>query len=60
MRLTDLPDTGTFELTTTGRRSGRTRTVEIWFVRVDGGVHVVRTPGPRDWLANLRVNPQVP
>lgn len=54
MELADLPETGTLDLSTVGRRSGATRTVEIWFVRADGAVHVVGTPGPRHWLANIR------
>ncbi|AKT51873.1 nitroreductase family deazaflavin-dependent oxidoreductase [Arsenicicoccus sp. oral taxon 190] len=58
MRLEDLPATGTCDLTTIGRRSGTERTVEIWFVRVDGAVHVVGTPGPRSWIANLRADPR--
>jgi deazaflavin-dependent oxidoreductase (nitroreductase family) len=57
--LTDLPDTGTFELTTLGRRSGQPRTVEIWFVRSGGVVHVTGTPGSRHWLANVRAHPGV-
>jgi deazaflavin-dependent oxidoreductase (nitroreductase family) len=53
----DLPATGTCELSTRGRRSGRSRRVEIWYVVVDGQVLLTGTPGPRDWLANLRVQP---
>jgi deazaflavin-dependent oxidoreductase (nitroreductase family) len=53
-----LAATGTCELTTTGRRSGRPRRVEIWYVVVDGRVVVTGTPGPRDWLANLRAHPR--
>lgn len=51
------PQTGTVELTTTGRRSGRAHRIEIWYVVLDGVVHLVGSPGPRDWLANLRVRP---
>lgn len=49
--------TGTCDLTTVGRRSGRQRRVEIWYVVVDGRIFVTGTPGPRSWLANLRSNP---
>ena len=49
-----LPLTGTCELTTLGRRSGRPRRVEIWYVVVDGQIVVTGTPGARHWLANLR------
>jgi deazaflavin-dependent oxidoreductase (nitroreductase family) len=47
----------TIDITTTGRKSGRPRRVEIWFHRVDGRVYITGTPGKRDWLANLRQNP---
>jgi deazaflavin-dependent oxidoreductase (nitroreductase family) len=49
--------TGTCDLTTVGRRSGRRRRVEIWYVVVDGLIAVTGTPGTRNWLANLRENP---
>jgi deazaflavin-dependent oxidoreductase (nitroreductase family) len=57
MAVLDLPATGTCELSTRGRRSGRTRRVETWYVVVDGHVVLTGTPGARDWLANLRVHP---
>ena len=50
--------TGTCDLTTVGRRSGRRRRVEIWYVVVDGRIAVTGTPGARHWLANLRGNPE--
>lgn len=50
--------TGTCDLTTVGRRSGRRRRVEIWYVVVDGRIAVTGTPGARHWLANLRENPE--
>ena len=49
----------TCEITTTGRRSGQPRRVEIWYFLVDGRVYLTGTPGPRDWLANLRVRPEL-
>jgi deazaflavin-dependent oxidoreductase (nitroreductase family) len=52
----DLPLTGTCDLSTMGRRSGRWRRVEIWYVIVDGRMVVTGTPGARHWLANLRAN----
>jgi deazaflavin-dependent oxidoreductase (nitroreductase family) len=52
-----LPQTGTCDLSTVGRRSGRWRRVEIWYVVVDGELVVTGTPGARDWLANLRTTP---
>lgn len=41
-------------MSSVGRRSGRMRRVEIWYVVVDGRIVVTGTPGPRHWLANLR------
>jgi deazaflavin-dependent oxidoreductase (nitroreductase family) len=52
-----LPATGSCDLSTIGRRSGRPRRVEIWYVVVDGRVVVTGTPGARHWLANLREHP---
>lgn len=43
----------TIDITTTGRRSGRPRTIEIWFLAIDDRVFITGTPGPRDWYANL-------
>lgn len=54
-----LPPTGTCEVSTLGRRSGRTRRVEIWYVVVDGKIVLTGTPGARHWLANLREHPEV-
>lgn len=53
-----LPPTGTCEVSTLGRRSGRTHRVEIWYVVVDGTVVLTGTPGARHWLANLRDHPE--
>lgn len=53
-----LPPTGTCEVSTLGRRSGRTRRVEIWYVVVDGKIVLTGTPGARHWLANLREHPE--
>jgi deazaflavin-dependent oxidoreductase (nitroreductase family) len=55
----DLPATGTCEVSTVGRRSGRARRVEIWYVVVDGQIVLTGTPGPRSWLANMRTHPAV-
>lgn len=56
MDLSHLGRTGTCDLTTTGRRSGRPVRVEIWYVVVDGTFLVTGTPGIRNWLANLRAD----
>jgi deazaflavin-dependent oxidoreductase (nitroreductase family) len=46
------------DITTTGRRSGQARRIEIWYHRVDGRYYITGTPGrPRDWYANLVAHP---
>ncbi len=46
------------DITTTGRRSGDARRIEIWFHNIDGQLYITGTPGrPRDWYANLRAHP---
>ncbi len=59
MVLDALPLTGTCDLSTFGRRSGRLRRVEIWYVVFNEQIVVTGTPGPRHWLANLREHPEV-
>lgn len=49
----------TIDLTTTGRRSGQPRRIEIWWFRVDERFVITGTPGRRDWLANIRADPRV-
>jgi deazaflavin-dependent oxidoreductase (nitroreductase family) len=47
-------------LTTTGRRSGRPRKIEIWFTERDGWSYVIAETGMRaQWVRNLQVNPRV-
>jgi hypothetical protein len=47
----------TIDITTTGRVSGLTRRIEIWFHNVDGAIYITGTPGTRDWYANLLAEP---
>ena len=56
----------TIDIITTGAKSGLPRRIEIWFTNVDGRIIICGTPDakggkgsrtPRDWLANLRANP---
>lgn len=49
----------TCDITTTGRRSGQPRRLEIWYFVVDRRVYLTGTPGPRDWLANLQADPRM-
>ncbi len=49
----------TIDITTTGRRSGQPRRIEIVFYRLGDDVYLSGVPGPtrRDWLANLAEDP---
>jgi deazaflavin-dependent oxidoreductase (nitroreductase family) len=55
----ELADDPTVDITTTGRRSGLPRSIEIWMLDVDGRFFIAGTPGRRDWLANLTANPRL-
>jgi deazaflavin-dependent oxidoreductase (nitroreductase family) len=50
----------TVDITTTGRRSGEPRRIEIVFYRFEDAVYLSGIPGPRtrDWLANLAADPR--
>jgi F420H(2)-dependent quinone reductase len=48
------------DITTTGRRTGRPRRIELVFHAIDGRIFVSGRPGfRRDWIANLRANPEM-
>ncbi len=47
----------TIDITTTGRRSGRPRRIEMWFHNLDGRIYLTGSPGARDWYANLVAHP---
>lgn len=57
----------TVDIITTGAKTGRKRTTEIWFTRVDQRIILCGTPSAagdgrgewkrRNWLANLRAHP---
>ena len=47
----------TIDITTTGRKSGQPRRIEIWFHQVDGHIYITGLPGPRAWYANLLGHP---
>jgi deazaflavin-dependent oxidoreductase (nitroreductase family) len=55
----ELSDNPTVDITTTGRRSGLPRRIEIWMLDVDGRFFITGTPGRRDWLANLLDEPRL-
>ena len=51
-------------LTTTGRRSGLAREVEIWFVAIEDTIYLLNggdgahAPGSAGWVHNLRAQPR--
>ena len=49
----------TIDITTTGRRSGRPRRIEIVFHNIGGRIYISGTPArsKRDWLLNLEAHP---
>jgi deazaflavin-dependent oxidoreductase (nitroreductase family) len=53
-----LEDDRTVDITTTGRRTGEPRRIEIWRSRHDGRTFISGLPGRRDWYANLVANPE--
>ena len=55
------------DIITTGAKTGLPRRIEIWFTNINGRIIICGTPNakglkdqytPRDWLANLRKNPE--
>lgn len=50
----------TIDITTTGRRSGQPRRIEIVFYRFEDSIYLSGIPMPRtrDWLANLAAEPR--
>jgi deazaflavin-dependent oxidoreductase (nitroreductase family) len=51
----------TIDITTTGRRSGRPRRIEIVFHNIGGRIYISGIPArnKRDWLLNLEANPDL-
>lgn len=51
----------TIDITTTGRRTGAPRRIEIVFFNFDGRIYISGRPSPRrrSWLANLEADPSV-
>jgi deazaflavin-dependent oxidoreductase (nitroreductase family) len=49
----------TIDITTTGRRTGQPRRIEICFYQFEDGIYLSGVPAPRtrDWLANLAAEP---
>lgn len=55
----ELADDPTIDITTSGRRTGEPRRIEIWMMVVGERFFITGTPGRRDWLANLRADPSL-
>lgn len=49
----------TIDFTTFGRRTGQPSRIEIWWFEFERRFVITGTPGRRDWLANVRANPDV-
>jgi len=48
------------DITTTGRKSGHPRRIELVFHNIDGRIYISGRPGwPRGWIANLRADPHM-
>lgn len=47
------------DVTTTGRRTGRPRRIELVFHVIDGKVVISGSPGRRDWYANVLADPHI-
>lgn len=47
------------DITTTGRKSGRSHRVEVMCRYVEGQIYLSNNPGPRDWAANLLKRPEL-
>jgi deazaflavin-dependent oxidoreductase (nitroreductase family) len=50
---------GVIDVTTTGRRSGQPRRIEIVFFTFEGRHYLSGLPGRRAWLANLQADPRL-
>jgi len=46
-------------LTTTGRRSGKPREIEIWFTEYEGRYYVIAEYATANWVENIRANSSV-
>jgi deazaflavin-dependent oxidoreductase (nitroreductase family) len=46
------------DITTTGKKTGKSHTVEIAFHNFDGALYITGLPGTRDWYANLLASPR--
>lgn len=47
------------DVTTTRRNSGKPHRFETWLHSLDNQLYLTGRPGPRDWYANMLVQPQI-
>lgn len=47
----------TIALTTTGRKTGQKRRIEIWFHNLAGDLYITGLPRPCGWYANFLAHP---
>jgi deazaflavin-dependent oxidoreductase (nitroreductase family) len=47
------------DITTTGRKTGRPRRIEVVFHNFDGHIYISGRPGRRGWYANLVADPRM-
>jgi len=47
------------DITTTGRKTGQSRRIEIWAHNLDGQLLLSASPGRRSWYANLVQTPEI-
>lgn len=47
------------DITTTGRRTGEARRIEIWHHLVDGAVYLTSLPAKKSWYANMLTTPDI-
>jgi deazaflavin-dependent oxidoreductase (nitroreductase family) len=50
---------GIIDITTTGRKTGEARRIEIVFFHLDGHTWITGMPGRRSWIANLEADPRL-
>ena len=46
------------DITTTGKKSGKSHRNEIWFHNLDGQIYITGLPERRDWYANMIADPK--
>lgn len=47
------------DITTTGRKTGRPRRIEIWAHNLEGRLFLAASPGRRSWYANILNTPRI-